>query len=246
MNKILLFSIILSIALSSCSSPAIPPAIPGVQPTMYSSLSIQEYFPLREGASWVYKGNVRWTKINSPEIGEKEITWNMEVKRVFQRNNIVGYEMQGAPWDLAWYEEGQEPSEYGIIQAGGNFYRTSIETVRRLADDNDFLDDLVDEDDIFLDVPLIQGKKFCDTASLTNPDNMYCWVVGDPVQKNAADIKGLASSGVIFEFPIYNGTNPDHSIINFIPGVGISGYEYHHHGTVSDVEVRLIEYHSGQ
>jgi hypothetical protein len=246
MNKIVLISIVFSIVLSSCSTSGQPPIVPGVQPTMYPSLSILEYFPLRKGAYWLYEGNVRWTVINSSDIAEKELTWKMEVQRVFQRNNIVGYEMSGAPWDLAWYEEGKAPSEYGIIQAGGNFYRTSIDTVWRLMNESDFLSALVDEDDIFLDIPLIQGKKFCDTFSLTRSDSMYCWTVGEASQATVENIKGVISSDTLLEYPIYNGTMPDHSIIHFIPGVGISRYEYHHHGTISDVEVRLIEYYPGE
>jgi len=246
MIKKLLASIFVSALLLSCSPTKQPSIETSAQPALYPSLSIQDYFPLKEGAYWIYKGNVRWTVINSSEVAEQEITWKMEVKRVIQRNDIFGYEMLGAPWDLAWYEQGKEPSEYGIIQAGGNFYRTSIEAVRRLEDENDFLGDLVNEYDIFLDVPLISGKKFCDLDSLTRSDGMYCWVVGDAIQGNVKDIKGLASSDALFEFPIYNGTNPDHSIMHFIPGVGISGYEYHHHGTVSDVEVRLIKCYSGE
>ena len=246
MIKKLLTSIFVSALLLSCSPTKQPSTETSAQPALYPSLSIQEYFPLKDGAYWIYKGYVRWMVINSSEVAEKEIKWKMEVKRVVQRNDIFGYEMLGAPWNLAWYEQGKEPSEYGIIQAGGNFYRTSIEAVRRLVDESDFLDDLVNEYDIFLEVPLIAEKKFCDIDSLTRPDGMYCWVVGDAIQENVTDIKGITSSDTIFEFPIYNGTNPDHSIMNFIPGVGISGYEYHHHGTVSDVEVRLIEYHSGE
>ena len=201
---------------------------------------------MKDGAYWIYKGNVRWTIIDPSEVAEQEITWKMEVQRVVQRNDIYGYEMLGAPWDLAWYEDGKEPSEYGIIQAGGNFYQSSIETVRRLMDEKDFLGGLVNEYSVFLDIPLVSGKKFCDTPSLTRTDSKYCWMVGEAIQEDGADIKGLESANTVFEFPIYNGTLSDHSIIHFIPGVGISGYEYHHHGTVSDVEVRLIEYYSGE
>jgi hypothetical protein len=246
MKKILLASIIFSALFISCSPTKQPISESNAQPALYPSLSIQEYFPLKDRAYWIYKGNVRWAIVDSSDVAEREITWKMEVQRVIQRNDIFGYEMLGAPWDLAWYEDGKEPSEYGIIQTGGNYYRTSITTVRRLLDESDFLGDLVDEYDVFLDIPLVSGKKFCDTPSLTRIDGKYCWIVGDAIQENRTDIKGLVSENTVFEFPIYNGTLSDHSIMHFIPGVGFSRYEYHHHGAVSDAEVRLIEYHSGE
>jgi hypothetical protein len=246
LNKILVTSIVISTILSSCSTTEQPPTVSAMQPTMYPIQSISEYFPLKGGAYWVYEGNVRWTTADSSAVTEEEVTWKMEVRRAIQRNDIVGYEMLGAPWDLAWYKEGQGPSEYGIIQAGGKFFLTSNDVVRRLMDESDFLGSLVDENSIFLDVPLIPGKKFCDIDSLTRSDGMYCWIVGEASQVTVTNIKGVTASDTIFEFPIYNGTLPDHSILHFIPGVGISGYEYHHHGTVSDAEVRLIEYYSGE
>ena len=48
------------------------------------------------------------------------------------------------------------------------------------------------------------------------------------------------------ESPIYQGTMPDSSSFGFIPGVGISGYAYRHHGTISEVDVHLIEFHPGE
>ena len=36
-------------------------------------------------------------------------------------------------------------------------------------------------------------------------------------------------------------TNPEHEIVTFVPGVGITAYVYAHHGTVSEVNVRLVE-----
>jgi hypothetical protein len=38
-------------------------------------------------------------------------------------------------------------------------------------------------------------------------------------------------------------TLPDDTKIDFVPGVGIVTYEYHHHGTVADTEVKLVEFH---
>jgi hypothetical protein len=245
-KSMLLIFVVLAVVLPSCSLSEKTPTMPVVQSTMYPSPSILEYFPLKQDAYWIYEGNVKWTAPNSADVEEKKITWKMEVKRVFQRNNIIGYEMLGAPWDLAWYEKGKEPSEYGIIQAGGNFYRTSLETVWRLMDETDVLRALVEEDEIFLDIPLIPGKKFCDTFSLSRADGMYCWTVGDANQADAENIKGVDKSNALIEFPIYNQTMPDHSIIQFIPGVGISRYVYQHHGTISDVDVWLVEYYPGK
>ena len=185
-------------------------------------------------------------EVNSPDIKEEEITWKMEVKRVFQRNAVVGYELVGAPWDLAWYETGKEPSEYGIIQSGGKYYRIPVETVIRLMNEDDYLYGLVDENDVFLETPLVSGKKFCDTVSMTRPDNMYCWNVGEGKPFKAKDVIGLDASMELWEYPVINQTMPDVSLIYFVPGVGISHYIYSHHGTVSEVDVQLIEYHPGR
>jgi hypothetical protein len=184
--------------------------------------------------------------VNSSEIAEQEITWKMEVRRVFQRNTITGYEMKGAPWDLAWYEDGKEPSQYGIVQAGGKFYRVPYETVIRLLNKDDNLLGLVDENDLFLDTPLGNGKKFCDAISMTRPDNMYCWNVGESQPFGAGTVNGIDPSQNLWEFRIVNQTMPDVSILSFVPTLGISHYYYHHNGTVSEVDVRLIEYHPGE
>ena len=50
--------------------------------------------------------------------------------------------------------------------------------VKRLADSSDSLQDLIDPDDVFLQLPLAKGKKFCaDSEQMTREDDEYCWVV---------------------------------------------------------------------
>jgi len=249
MNKPIVIFLLVAyfVFFTSCSSS--PPNFSKtsvVPATIDPPSSISAYFPLKRGAYWIYQGNIRWTKINSSEVGEEEITWKMEVKRVVQQNNIVGYEMLGAPWDLAWYEEGKKPSSYGIIQTGGRFYRTPTETITRLMSEDDTLAGLVSENELFLDIPLIQGKKFCDTWSIARSDNWYCWVVSQENQSTMMKIKGVDPSKMLVEYRVVNQTMPDHSIFSFIPGVGISHYTYAHHGTVSEVDVQLIEYFAGE
>lgn len=232
--------------LSSCATPTETQPVFVVQPTINPVQSILDYFPLKKNAYWVYQGQVKWTKMNSADVVEEEITWKMEVERVFQRNNVIGYELLGAPWDLAWYEAGKTPSEYGIIQSGGKYYRVPVEVVIRLMNEDDNLYGLVDENDIFLETPLVNGSKFCDTVSMTRPDNMYCWNVGEGKPFDASGIKGIDASEEYWEYPVVNATMPDVSIMAFIPGIGVSRYVYRHHGTVSEVDVHLIEYYSGE
>lgn len=244
-RRLLLSCIAMTLVLS-CSIPGRMRTPSPVQPTVSPSQNILHDFPLNQGAYWIYQGTVKWTKPNSSDVAEEEITWKMEVKQALQRNDIVGYEMLGAPWDLAWYEAGKAQSQYGIIQVGGRFYKVSLEAVLRLANAGDDLSNLVNENEIFLDTPLASGKKFCDPASLTRSDNMYCWNVGEARSFDPGNIKEVDASKELWEYPIVNQTMPDVSMIYFVPGLGISHYSYHHNGTVSEVDVHLIEYFPGE
>lgn len=246
-KKRLRISFILVMLISACSLPGgMPTSPPMQQPAAVQSQNSSDYFPLKKGAYWVYQGTVKWTKSNSPDVIEEEITWKMEVVQVIHRNDITGYEVHGAPWDLIWYQPGKEQSKHGFIQMGDKIYSVPLETVLRLLNEGDDLSGLVNENDIFLDTPLASGKKFCDPASLTRSDNMYCWNVGEEKPFDASTIKGVDPSKELWEYPIVNQTMPDVSWTYFVPGVGISRYFYHHNGTVSDVDVHLIEYSQGE
>jgi hypothetical protein len=40
-------------------------------------------------------------------------------------------------------------------------------------------------------------------------------------------------------------TNPDDTEMEVSPGIGVLSYEYHHHGTVANASLTLVEFHSG-
>jgi hypothetical protein len=249
MRRIVLFLSIFSLYLgASCANQQQKETISFVQPTAYPSSQVADYFPLATGAYWIYQGTVKWTRPNSTasDVVEQAIQWKMEVMRQIEDNDIVGYEMQGAPWDLAWYEEGQEPSKYAIIRVGtARFYQTSVDTMLRLLDQNEALRALVNGDDLLLDIPLITGKKFCGDFSIARPDGMYCWNVGKVAQADLKNVRGIDTSEPLDEYPIFQATGPDFSGFTFVPGVGITSYTYQHHGTISECDIRLIEFHPG-
>ena len=73
---------------------------------------------------------------------------------------------------------------------------------------------------------------------------MYCWVVDEPTQVSLDGIKGLTAKSVT-AFGLGYRTNPDDSEMQLVPDVGIISFGYHHHGTVAETELKLVEFHSG-
>jgi hypothetical protein len=204
---------------------------------------LESYFPLEEGSYWIYEGAVRWTV--GDEVHAQAIRWQMEVLEAVQRGEVSGYRMRGHPSDLAWYEIGKAPSEYAIIRIGQGiekFYYAGLESFQRLKDSQDVLVDLVQDYDLFLDIPLQPGKRFCEAQQITRIDGMYCWVVDSESKVELKNIPGTIRTDEFTEYNIALYTLPDHTIVQFTPGVGITGFTYIHHGTVSEVELRLVEY----
>lgn len=169
----------------------------------------------------------------------------MEVIETVKRDGVVGYALKGHPSDLAWYEEGKPPSEYAIIQLDNRLYRADMAILKRLKDRSDTLQNLVRSDQIIFDFPLAPDKKFCEPEHIDRADSMYCWIVGQDPQTLSWQIDGIPSSKTILEYTLSMATLPDHSVTYFAPGVGITRYVYVHHGTISEVDVRLVEYHPG-
>ena len=145
--------------------------------------------------------------------------------------------------DLAWYQEGRQPTEYVIFQIGPNrFYRVDdIKAFLRLKDNADFLQNLVMDNQLVFDFPLMVGKKFCGADAITRPDSLYCWFV-DGETRFRRPVQGVQPSSSRSEFSLRFVTNPDDVHILFVPGIGITRYEYRHHGTPSAVDAELIEY----
>jgi hypothetical protein len=211
--------------------------------TEHSTENIAMYSPLAQGAYWIYEGIVKWTK--GTEVIEKNMTWKMEVVEVVEREHVIGYLLKGHPADLAWYEEGKEHGEHVIIKVGtGMYYKTNKEVLKRIQEE-DFLFDLVHENQLFLAVPLIPGKFFGEAVQITRSDRSYCWVVDEEQYVTLQDIQGVSLTEKMSQFSLSFRTRPDHTIIKFVPGIGITRYVYVHHGTVAEADVKLIEYYPG-
>jgi hypothetical protein len=73
----------------------------------------------------------------------------------------------------------------------------------------------------WLSLPLADGQRTCpDTGS------RYCWVVRADHER----------------FEVTFVTNPDDETFEITPGVGVSRFDYHHHGTTLDVSAKLVSH----
>lgn len=211
----------------------------------------QEWFPLSKGTTWVYEGTCKWTRSGSGEVAEKPVTWTMQVMETLTRCQVTAAVVKGYPLDLAHFENGKVPGDYLIVRVGpGKYYllrqNRAEEALRRLRDERDLLHGLVRDEEIILDIPLVRGKIYGETEQITRQDQSYSWIVEDARPAKLRGIKGIASAGRKVEYEITLRTRPDHQIVDFVPGIGITRYVYGHHGTVSQTDVRLVEFHRGE
>ena len=206
-------------------------------------------FPLTEGTYWVYQGLVRYDKTGSRNSAQAHVNWRMEIVRVLGRDDAKAAIVKGFPTDLNWSTGSTTPSESMLVRTNdGRFYL--IDAYRAAAAEQKFRDtqvalrDFLEDDDLWFQLPLAQGKKFCDEESAKRKDSMYCWVVDAPTQVSLNNIKGsTAKSATVFRLSYR--TLPDDEETELMPGVGIIRYGYHHHGTIADTELKLVEFHVG-
>ena len=208
-------------------------------------------FPLAPGAFWVYRGPVKWTSVGVHRPEQAEMTWRTEVTGAVHRQHVSGFLLRGFPSDLSWYEAGEPPSERLVVRVGPTlFYLLEGERARavlaRLRDEQDLLQDLVRESELFLALPLERGQVLGETAMITRTDLSYCWTVEGQEPFEAAGLSGPEPPPGATEFVLALRSRPDHQVLRFTPGIGITGYRYVHHGTVSGCDLELVEWGRGR
>ena len=208
-----------------------------------------EPFPMSVGTSWTYRGVVRWTHdIN--KVSETTVEWKMETRSLIHRGEYTGAVIRGFPGDLDWSDGKANPTDSLLVRFGQDkFYLISKErfasSLQLLENSNESLEGLPSEGDIFLQLPLAEGKKYCAAENMARTDGHYCWIVESSESTGLDELTGGTVKGPGTSYRIRYITNPDDVTYEFVPGVGITGYEYHHHGTVADTELRLSGFRRG-
>jgi hypothetical protein len=209
-------------------------------------LAPNEFFPLTEGTYWVYKGKVRWYDFENGKPASADVTWKMSVMRVIRKPGVVAAIVTGFPGDLDWSAGTTEPKPWLILEDEKHqiFYENLGPDfdLSKLNGDDRVFDKFLVEDNFFFQWPIRQGAKFCEEEAKKREDGMYCWVVAQTAMKKLESVKGSPAD----EQPVFQlqyRTLPDDTTMELVPGIGLLSYQYHHHGTTAETELRLVEFH---
>ncbi|HEY9837335.1 MAG TPA: hypothetical protein V6D27_10605, partial [Vampirovibrionales bacterium] len=206
-------------------------------------------FPLVPGSYWIYEGITQWMPSNSSQVNQTSLTWKMEVVDTFERGPLKIAIVKGYPADVAWYSEGKERGDYLIIEVSpGKYYLVSDERARlalqRLTDEADVLVNLLEDLELLLDLPLIPGKVFGSSEQITRLDGGYRWNV-ETAESVGLEVEGISSKERHTQYHLTFRTGSDMMSIYFVPGIGITRYQYQHHGAIAETDLKLIEYYPG-
>ncbi len=210
-----------------------------------------EDFPLAKGTYWVYRGTVGYFDARSQKSVETPVEWRTQVTATVRRGNLRAAVINGFPADLDWSDGSPERKDSLIVQEDENkFYLVNFadaqNAMREVQDPGKSLGEIVSDDDLILDFPLAKGKKFgCDAEAMQREDSEYCWMVDSAHQTSLNDVKGITHERRT-AYTLRYVTNPDDTTLDFVLGIGTTAYQYHHHGTEADTELKLVEFHLGE
>jgi hypothetical protein len=208
-------------------------------------------FPLLKGTYWIYRGMVGYFDARSQKTVQMPVEWRTQVTATVRRGNLRATVVQGFPADLDWSDGSPERKDSLIVQEDEyKFYLVNFDdaqnAIKEVQDPGKSLGDIVTEDDLILELPLAKGKKFgCDAEAMQREDLEYCWMVDSTSQTSLNEVKGITHEGRT-AYRIRYVTNPDDTSLDFVAGIGITAYHYHHHGTEADTELKLVEFHLGE
>ncbi len=203
--------------------------------------------PLLPGTTWVYEGDVQSTVIkkDSGHLIKRHVTLRMEVREVFRRGNATAALVKGHPQELAWYEPGQPRRTYLVFQgADGTLTMAAddLDTRLRRWKDTGHVPEIAAEVEPSLRVGKIWGG---DEYAAERPDKWYQWHVERARCVALRGVRGLDGRGLRREYRLGYWTCPEHLLVYWSPGLGITRFVYSHHGTVAEVDVRLVAFQPG-
>lgn len=204
------------------------------------------FFPYAKGRYWLYDGTVRFVR-NQAAVEKKITGWKSEVLDTVEAKDFRAALLKGRPGDLAWYQEGRRRGvSIVILTSKGVFLdlgedAEASEKFARIKSTGKLPPGFVEDDNVFFKTSMKVGDRFGDPEQ-TKLGPRYCWVVQNIMtEKPDPPVKGVAAEKEFVTYILDYPTSPDRTIVKFAVGLGVTSFQYTHHGTPGDCEMHLVE-----
>lgn len=184
-----------------------------------SSYAVTPALTFSRGQTWIYEGTVSWQQ--GTTVKRRRVRVATRVLETFSYPQTFVAVVRSFPSELVWYGDTSRPQYSLLALTSAGLFQLEAESdkaARSLAKDFHRLrQELNTSKDAIIGFPLTEGKPF---RSL---------------------VAGVRPSRSLTVYRSIHQTNPDHTIIDFVPRLGVVRYIYEHHGTVSAVDVKLVK-----
>lgn len=195
---------------------------------------------MRAGTRWTYEAQSEVCQADGVVVTNNTVS-SCEVLDTYNKGAVIAARVRGFPLAMdVWSAGTNVTAEVLLVRISASQYHlVDVAAVARLAAPDDFLLNLVADTTLFLDCPLVGGKRFGEFEQLTRPDPSYFWYVESEQQRRTWGVRGVSPWRARTTYTLTFDTCPDTQRVVFVPGIGIVEYTYHHNGTPCDFRMRL-------
>lgn len=202
--------------------------------------------PLEPGTSWTYRAAVAWTAGGSDSVRRDSVSWTTTVLAASGSDSTLAATVSGWPTDLAWWEPGRTATVAVVFCSEGRVYLLHSPAGPASAVVESLLNGArrPTPDDLILQLPLRTGQLF-GRAAAGRSDALYAWLVesAEPVPPAIRRLRPGPSDSL---YSVAYRSLPDHTIVGFVPELGVVHYMYVHHGTTAEADAWLVGFHEGK
>lgn len=196
--------------------------------------------PLRAGWAWSYAGTAIWSGGNGAHTDSGPVSWTMTIVGVRDAGDVRLGLVRGFVSQLAWYEPGTRPRLSLLVCRGSQLF--ALEPASDTAAQRAYAhwsDSLLQQAELRLDLPLHDGQLFGQTPP--RDDQLYGWAVTALPSEGRLPLPARCGRSGAPRFELSYRSLPDHTFVEWQPGLGITRYTYGHHGTPASAKVRLTD-----
>lgn len=204
-------------------------------------------FPGGVGSYWIYNGVVRQAPgVDYANAEKKKLRWRMSVDRVLRRDGTAAVIVEGFPDDVDWSDNPQPKQSMFVLTGDGGLYRMNGDqklSEQKFNDPHVTTAEFLEDAEPWFQWPPVLGAQPGGGTCPDRRDDMYCWILLEaPENVTVRGVKGIPA-GSRTSYTLAYRTNPDDTEVDIVSGVGVTDYQYHHHGTIAEVELHLVEAH---